>query len=71
MRVTETTDHLVKGACQLSDLIVPGQHQRFGREAFFGAYVEGDAKLARALLDEWPKAQRSIARHARGYAAPG
>jgi 3-deoxy-D-manno-octulosonic acid kinase len=55
-------------------LLKRGVHARVGRrgrEAFFGAYVEGDAKLARAMLASWPKEQRSIARHARGYTNPG
>jgi 3-deoxy-D-manno-octulosonic acid kinase len=48
-----------------------GRVGRRGREAFFGAYVEGDAKLTRALLEHWPEEQRTIARHARRYANPG
>ncbi len=43
---------------------------RRGREAFFGAYVEGDGKLGRELLSHWAAQQKSIARHARRYEDP-
>lgn len=42
---------------------------RHGCAAFFDAYTGGDAALARALMDHWPRERRRVARHARGYRA--
>jgi 3-deoxy-D-manno-octulosonic acid kinase len=41
-----------------------------GRAAFFAGYTNGDAALARTLLEHWPRERRRVARHAIGYGAP-
>lgn len=41
------------------------------RAAFFAGYTDGDAGLANALLECWPRERRRVARHARGYRSRG
>lgn len=42
-----------------------------GRDAFFTAYTAEEPALTEALLRHWPRERRRMARHARGYDAPG
>ncbi len=41
------------------------------RAAFFAGYADGDAGLANALLEYWPREHRRVARHALGYRGRG